>query len=351
MKNIFKKIVIAGVFMASAAALFAEPASTGVTDSDVKNWAKNIIPIMSELNELGVWTGDTISATAKQKSSVESILHKNGISGSNCVEKFIMITNCAVVVFAEADMDPQTLALIQSLGMDPLADIKKNTNSKDYAVVAANSKAVADAYDRIQEYNANSDSSGAADDSSYSDEELAELYGRLGSAFAQYGGSSNDDSDPEQAEIIKKLYEQISKAKGDSGYIYKTKKSASKYKKTNYKKGTVLTKEDGYGSDELNWSFDLDKKKATLDFKWNKNTKTINYTITSVEYYYTKVDSDMGGESMEYVVSTKEGPVFHFFKDWDFTGNQFDCKIGIKGVDFESISKVNWEYNNWSDHN
>lgn len=350
MKNLFKKFVAVGLLVLFASSMFAEPASTGITDSDVKNWAKNLNPIVNELNKLGLWNDDSINATAKQKSSADAVLNKYGISGSNCIEKFGMISGCAVVLVSASELDAQSIAILKAMGMDPLEELKKNVNSKDYAVVEANSKAVVKAYQNLDTSSFDSGSSDASDDYSYGDAELADLYSRLGDAFAKQAAESGD-RDPEHAEAIKKLYEQISKTKGDSGYIYKTKKSASKYKKTNYKKGTVLTKENGYGSDELTWSFDLDKKKAKLDFNWNKNSKTINYTITSIEYYYIKEDSDMGGESKEYVVATKEGPVFHFFDEWDFSGNAFHKQIGIKGVDFKSIADWNWEYNTWSDYN
>ena len=348
MKKFFKKIVAVSLLLVFASLMFAEPAGTGLTDSDVKNWAKNLNSIVSELNNLGFWSYDSINATGKQKASADAVLNKHGISGTNCIEKFAMISSCAVILVAENEMDAQSAAMLKAMGMDPMAELKKDVNSKDYAVVEANKKAVVTAYKNLDTRNFDSAPVEAVNDYSYGDDELADLYSRLGNAAAQVAAESGDESDPEDAEAIKKLHEQISRAKGDSGFIYKTKKSASKYKKTSYKKGTVLTKENGSGSNELKWSFDLDKKKAKLDFTWGKNKKTINYTISSVEYYYVKVDSDMGGESKEYVVATKEGPVFHFFQDWDFTGNQFECQIGIKGVDFKSIS--NWEYNNWSDH-
>ena len=349
MKNFFKKIVTVGFLLVLASSVFAEPASTGVTDSDVKNWAKNLNSITKELQALGVWNDDSINATAKQKATVDGVLNKYGISGSNCIEKFGMITSCAVVVVAANDLDPQSAAVLKAMGMDPMAELKKNVNSRDYAVVEANSKAVVKAYNNLDTSSYDSGSSGANDDYSYGDDDLADLYSRLGAAFAQQATES-EDKDPEHAAAIKKLYEQISKAKGDSGYIYKTKDSVSECKKTSYKKGTVLTKENGYGPDELNWSFDLDKKKAKLDFTWDKNKKTINYTISSVEYYYTKGDYK-GGEAKEYVIATKEGPVFHFYRELSSDGNAITFEIGIKGVDLKSITDWNYEYNSWSDYN
>ena len=349
MRNMFKKI--AAIFMCAAmvSALFAEPASTGISDSDVKNWAKNLNPIVKELQTLGVWDGDSINATAGQKSKVDAVLNKYGISGANCMDKFGMITSCAIVVIAADGLDAQSAALLKSMGMDPLAELKKNVNSKDLTIVEANSKAVVNAYNNLDTDGIDyTSATGAAADFSYGDQDLADLYSRLGAAFAQQAVES-EDKDPEHAAAIKKLYEQISKAKGDTGYIYKKKETVSSCKKTSYKKGTVLTKENGYGPDELNWSFDLDKKKAKLDFTWDKNTKTINYTISSVEYFYSKGDYK-GGEAKEYVVATKEGPVFHFYRELSSDGNAITFEIGIKGVDLKSITDWNYEYNSWSDY-
>lgn len=327
--------------------LYAQNAkSAGITDSDVKNWAKNLNPIVRELQALGVWSNDSINASPKQKASVDGVLNKYGISGSNCIEKFGTISSCAVAVCAASEIDAQSAAMLKAMGMDPMAELKKNLNSKDYAVVEANSKAVIKASKNLDTSSIDDSSSGAGEDYSYGNQDMADLYSRLGNAFSQAAEENENDEEvpPEHAQAIKKLYEQVSKAKGDSGYIYKTKKSASKYKKTNYKKGTVISFEQY----TLNWSFDLDRKKAKLDFAWGKDKKTLNYTITSVEYYFIKTGSDMGGESKEYVVTTKEGPVFHFFDEWDFTGNEFKKQIGIKGVDLKNVP--DYEYSTWSDY-
>ncbi len=350
MKNIFKKIVIVGVFMALTVSLFAEPASAGITDSDVKNWAKNLNPMVKELQTLGVWTNDSINATAKQKANVDDVLHKYGISGTNCIEKFGMITSCAIVIIAANDIDPESAALLKALGMDPMVELKKNCNSKDYAVVEANSKAVVNAYNNLDTSSFDSgsaDSSAAGDDYSYGDEDLADLYSRLGNAFAQAASEGGYVATNEDTEVIKKLYEQMGKAKGDSGIIYKSKTNGSKYKKTPPKKGCKLAIDYGFDGNEFYWLFDLDTKKAKLDFTWAGKTKTINYTISSVEYYFLKTGSSFGGEGNEYIISTKEGPVFHMFDEWDYSGNAFEKTIGIKGISFESLNDphaVIWHY-------
>ena len=77
MKSVLKKIVLFTLCFSLAFVLFAEPKSTGITDSDVKNYAKNFDSIQKELDKLGVLTDDNgIQATAKQKADIDKILQK-----------------------------------------------------------------------------------------------------------------------------------------------------------------------------------------------------------------------------------------------------------------------------------
>ena len=348
MNKMLKRFFVFLMCFSLTASLFAEPASTGVTDSDVKNWAKNLNSIVKELQTLGVWTGDSINATVSQKNKVDSVLNKYGISGSNCMDKFGMITSCAVVVVAADGLDEQSAAILKAMGMDPMAELKKNCNSKDYAVVEANSKAVVNAYNNLDTSSIDYETaSNAAQDYAYGNDDLADLYSRLGNAFAQAASEGGYTATNEDTEVIKKLYDQMSKAKGDSGVIYKSKKNGSKYKKTTPKKGCKLAIDYGFDGNEFYWFFDLDAKKAKLDFTWAGKTKTINYTISSVEYYFLKEGSEFGGEGNEYIITTKEGPVFHMFDEWDYSGNAFEKTIGIKGISFESLNDphaVIWHY-------
>ena len=360
MKNTFKKLILFTLCFSLALAMFAEPKSTGITDSDVKNYAKNFDSIQKELDKLGVLTDDnSIKATAKQKADIDKILQKYGISGSNCIEKFGMITACAAVLVGESEIDAESAAMMKSFGMDPLAELKKYVNSKDYGVVEANSKAVINAVKNADtsSYSGSSSSYDSSDDYSYDDEDLADFYSRLSAAAqdvaSQTSDSSMDDIN-ENGKAVKKLYEQINKAKGDSGIIYKSARpaTASKYKKTDVKKGTIISVDTSYddiGASYVQWTFDLDKKKAELIFEWkeavvdyksyasgmkiNSTNKTLNYTITSVEYYFLKGANDRSyGDAKEYVIKTKEGPVFHFWIAWDGDYNAFDKLIGINGV-------------------
>ena len=369
MKNIFKKIVIVGVFMALTASLFAEPASTGLTDSDVKNWAKNLNTIVKELQALGVWTNDSINASAKQKNAVDAVLQKNGISGANCIDKFGMISSCAAVVIAASELDAQSAALLKAMGMDPMAELKKNCNSKDYAVVEANSKAVIKAYNNLDTSSFDSgsaDSSAAGNDYSDDVDAVVDFYTRLANSsnedIANLTSNLSMNEANEEGKFVKSMYEYISKASGDSGLLYKSSKQASKYKKTSYKKGTKVKVGYCWDDEEKNQSkfvliFDLDKKTAEFNFDWKvakpsykdmingytveSTTKTLKYTITSVEYYYLTEDPMRSyGEGMEYVIKTKEGLVLHAWSEFSGDYNAYEWKVGIKGLpDLSSMDR------------
>ena len=360
-----KKIFSLVVSLLMAFSLYAQNVkSVGLSDSDVKNWAKNLNPIVKELQALGVWTNDSINASANQKSKVDDVLNKYGISGSNCIEKFGVISECAVVVVAANELDAQSAALLKAMGMDPLAELKKNINSKDYAVVEANAKAVIKAYNNLDTSSFESEASAASagDDYSYGDDDLADLYSRLGkSADNVASQSSNLDMKEanEEGKYVKSMYEAISKASGDSGLLYKSSKQAAKYKKASYKKGTKVKIDYYWDSEDKNQSkyeliFDLDKKTAEFNFDWKvakadysdflngysveSTTKTLKYTITSVEYYYLTEDIGRSyGEGMEYVIKTKEGLVLHAWKQYSGDYNAVEWKVDIKGVPYKDL--------------
>ncbi|MBQ8385308.1 MAG: hypothetical protein IJX45_08760 [Spirochaetaceae bacterium] len=365
-----KKIFSLVVSLLMAFSLYAQNVkSVGLSDSDVKNWAKNLNPIVKELQALGVWTNDSINASANQKSKVDDVLNKYGISGSNCIEKFGVISECAVVVVAASELDAQSAALLKAMGMDPLAELKKNINSKDYAVVEANAKAVIKAYNNLDTSSFESEASAASagDDYSYGDDDLADLYSRLGkSADNVASQSSNLDMKEanEEGKYVKSMYEAISKASGDSGLLYKSSKQAAKYKKASYKKGTKVKIDYYWDSEDKNQSkyeliFDLDKKTAEFNFDWKvakadysdflngysveSTTKTLKYTITSVEYYYLTEDIGRSyGEGMEYVIKTKEGLVLHAWIQFDGDYNAFQQDIRIKGLPESLNETLGW---------
>ena len=374
-----KKIFSLVVSLLMVFSLYAQNVkSVGLTDSDVKNWAKNCVSIQKEFEKIGIDTNDSFTVAVSEKQKAESILQKYGISSPNSIEKFSIILQSAVILKAESELDEQSKAMMKLMKVDPLGDLKKNINSKDYNVVASNSKTVLKAVDELDansfESEASTTSAGAGDDYSYGDddlsygdEDLADFYSRLvKSAENVASESSNLDMKEanEEGKYVKSMYEAISKASGDSGLLYKSSKQASKYKKTSYKKGTKVKIDYYWDTEDKNRSkymmiFDLDKKTAEFNFDWKvakvdysdflngysveSTTKTLKYTITSVEYYYLTEDIGRSyGEGMEYVIKTKEGLVLHAWGQSDGDYNAFQQDIRIKGLPESLNETLGW---------
>ena len=145
-----KKLLILATTCAMASAAFAQNAkSAGITDTDVKSWAKNYKQIQNEFSDAGIsldeagFSRDDIATTSKQdKAKAETILQKYGIAAPNRLNKLAMINQCASLVMAEANIDANTMATLKQMGVDPFAELKQNTNQKDCKIVKANEKAV-----------------------------------------------------------------------------------------------------------------------------------------------------------------------------------------------------------------
>ena len=154
-----KKLLILATTCAMASAAFAQNAkSAGITDTDVKSWAKNYKQIQNEFSDAGIsldeagFSRDDIATTSKQdKAKAETILQKYGIAAPNRLNKLAMINQCASLVMAEANIDANTMATLKQMGVDPFAELKQNTNQKDCKVVKANEKAVIAAMNGIDD--------------------------------------------------------------------------------------------------------------------------------------------------------------------------------------------------------
>lgn len=135
-----------------SAMLFAQNAkSVGVTDSDVKSWAKNLPSIIKEFDKIGIDPADSYLEAIDEKEKVENVLQKNGISGPDRIAKFETIVRSAAILKIEAELDEDSKEMMKLMNMDPTAELKKNINQKDYDVVAANSKAVIKAMDAFDD--------------------------------------------------------------------------------------------------------------------------------------------------------------------------------------------------------
>lgn len=163
-----KKIIVLLTILVMVSSAFAQnPKSSGLTDNDVKNWAKNLKSIEREFDDAGISRDDVKSTSKQEKAKAESILQKYGISAPNRIEKLAMINQCATLVMAEsgvagAGIDPSAMAMLKTMGVDPFAELKANTNQKDCKVVKANEKAVINAMNGIDEPSAPAASAGQA---------------------------------------------------------------------------------------------------------------------------------------------------------------------------------------------
>lgn len=147
-----KKIAVLFTLFVMTISLFAQNAKfVGLKDSDVKNWAKNFESIQKEFEKIGVNADDTLSVSLKKKVQVESILQKYGISGPEPIQKYATINQCATILYSETQLDEDSKALMKEYGLDLFADLKADINSKDYDVVAANSKDVLKAVEKASE--------------------------------------------------------------------------------------------------------------------------------------------------------------------------------------------------------
>ncbi|MBR5646098.1 MAG: hypothetical protein IKX23_05610 [Treponema sp.] len=151
MKKIFM-MLLAVLFTAS---LFAEKKSTGLTDSDVKNFIKNSTAISNEFDSAKININKKLSS--KQKKAAEGILQKYGIEAP-ALEKYKMINSCIAVVTAEMQMksqqetmSPEQKEIMEKSGADPLFLLKININSEDYEIVKANLSGVMDALSKFSE--------------------------------------------------------------------------------------------------------------------------------------------------------------------------------------------------------
>lgn len=363
MKDVKKWFAALAAFFLMAL-VFAEPKSTGLTDSDVKNWAKNLNAIDRELSAAGVSSDGVTNASKKQKAQAEQILQKYGISAPNSIEKYAMINQCATIVMAESGagmegLDAQSMAMMKSMGIDPFAQLKANINSKDYKVVLANAKMVTNAMNGFE--GEPEPEPAPMNVKNPNDERIAFLKAHHQPAIDKINNS-------EDVRAVKGMYDVLSKSRGDCGFIYKQEdaENASKYKKQNsfpyplelgHGDDIASLTIDEYDSDpvsDVGGTIDFKKNSVSIDFCWTvasfdekktaiKNSlvkKNLKFTIKSAELYVAKY----GATCKEYVITTKEGPIIHLWNNMSFDGNAYIAKINFNGKNKDV--ELNWYEDN-----
>ena len=199
-----KKFIIVCLMTLLTIAVFAQNApSAGLTDSDVTSFSKNFGTIKTELEKLGIDVQDTDSVVEAKsaEAKVNSILNKNGISGNNPVNKLKAIAFGYAVEQYEATMaeDPQAAQIMRSMGIDPIADVRKEVAPEDCKVVKKHLNELQKAFDEDDfPSTSSSDQSGSTD--SYDMAALQELQ-------KKYANMGYEDPDEKAKKDVLKKYD------------------------------------------------------------------------------------------------------------------------------------------------
>lgn len=329
--------------------LFAEPASVGLTDSDVSNFIKNYSTIQSSVN------------SKTTEAQLDAILSKNGISGNNRVQKYSIIGQGAALVAAEAEMDPDSLAMLDALGVNPLKNLSDNINSKDLVVIRKYSKQlIACANAQAPEEVAVSTPKTGRNQSLLSGEAREKLLAQQQEAFRQQELEEERIKDSKKKKplegskylstVEKKIKD--SKKTGDCGFLYKKydSKNASYYKKESGKVPSFSAHKAWYTTSaktEQEALFSISSSEITLQYindDGEEIKKNIKLSSTSSELYVAKktgkekyYDKGVGGEI---ILKTKEAGTIHiWYSDGQHSNNQ-QVKVWIEGlgeIDFDEI--------------
>ena len=408
-----KKLIVLFTILVMVSSAFAQnPKSTGLTDSDVKSWAKNLKSIEREFDDAGISRDDVKSASKQEKAKAETILQKYGISAPNRIEKLAMINQCATLVMAEngvagagAGIDPNAMAMLKKMNIDPFAELKANINQKDYKVVQANSKAVINAMNGIDEAsapaasagqaatgkaagsatnNAASNAAASSQPQDYAAEQVAimragnpemtdeeaevmaqtlrkqpnyamhqaqwEMLHKESSKASQKSAQNAEEEFKrinDEATNVKNAIDELTKSKGDCGFIYKSADKGTYTKKKLNDWESLMIQVQGRsialipvttkGKKELNFTWDEPKinkitpSKATSLFERSEvetteMSKTVTLDISAIEMYES---TDKNAPGREYVISTKDGKVIHL---WLKYGGSYETRVNFKGM-------------------
>lgn len=126
-----KKLISLFVTFLFTTLIFAQTvASAGITDKDVKNYAKNYKKIVKLLES----TEDNSDVV-----KINSDFEKLGISGPNSLYKVTVITSCATSAVQQytIETNPTLATMYATMGIN-VTDFAADKNPEDYAVVYAN---------------------------------------------------------------------------------------------------------------------------------------------------------------------------------------------------------------------
>lgn len=358
-----KIIALMTTLLLGASFVFAEPKSAGITDSDVKAFAKNFSKIAVEMEKVPDNEAGYVQA--------EAILGKYGFSGSNKAEKFLVIGKCMAPVLMEHEMnkDPEAAKMMKAMGMDPAAQFKKNINGKDYAVVLANAKLLTKIADEIEagekaekkknaakkrqnfsEFDKSAMSFFGMDSENDDDVEAMDMIkgmGVFGNGESVYNQLKAEEAAGREAEAkrkteqnrLNKMTEKISdksmrKNTSDVELLLKTyapKKAQKKFTPDTYS-GNDLYNREGHNFTVGN--FKVQDSGDVLIFSKN-DEEIVRYSITKLTIY-GNYDEDVNGE--EYIFYTKEAGPFHMYYNRNGDGQDAFAHASFGVLDGEIYS-------------
>lgn len=343
MKRLFSVLTV--LFMSFM--LFAEPASVGLTDSDVLNYIKNYSTIQKTVN------------SRTTEAQLKDILLKNGISGDNRIQKFTVLGQGTALVAAEAEMDEETMAMLDALGSNPIKNIAAQINSKDLAVIRKYSKQLLACANNEDAAEVNS--TARKNPSMINGTEREKLLAQQEEAVRQQQleeeriKESKKKKPLEGSKYLSTVSKKIkaSKKTGDCGFLYQKydSKNASYYKKSTAKPPVISADKTWYtnaNQSETEAFISVSSSSITLRYINNDGeevSEEIKITATSVDFYYPQktgkekyYDKGIGGEL---VFKSKEtGTVHIWYNDFKDSKNQ-KIKVWIEAlgeVDFSSLA-------------
>jgi hypothetical protein len=153
MKKLAEQFIVFVFMVAAVSGVSAQnAASAGITDSDVTAFIRNFDKINAEFKKYDVELAamePSMAEEMKGYADVESFLERIGISGPSRAYKITVISMNYAYIALRDETDADTLAMMKTMGTDPLAQIKPYTNEKDMGVVMKHKSELKKLFDSV----------------------------------------------------------------------------------------------------------------------------------------------------------------------------------------------------------
>ena len=138
-----KKMLSKFVILLASMMIFAQSGKfIGILEEDVENWIENFNDIQKEFKKKGIDSAFDFeqipNISQNDRAKLEQVLNANGITGSNCIEKYVIITHCAIILASDSLMDEESKENMKAMGIDPLEELENEINPQDYEVIYEN---------------------------------------------------------------------------------------------------------------------------------------------------------------------------------------------------------------------